>query len=133
MLFYREPLSVAVEPLLGREKLRATVRDVPWTTARHADHRGAHDRQYAALAALWQARRDGWQHDVDEWARGHSGWLDRDARLDPMPAEQYRFVQWLAHRQHDELRRFLAAHELKLYGDLQIGISWRDRQSLAPL
>jgi len=133
MMFSREPLSIAVAPLLGRDAFRAAVGDVPWTTARHADHAFAHDRQQAALAALWHARRDTWRHDADEWARAHGHWLDRDARLDPAPPEQYRFIQWIAHRQHDELRKFVAGQELKLYGDLQIGISWRDRQSLAPL
>jgi 4-alpha-glucanotransferase len=53
--------------------------------------------------------------------------------MDPMPVEEYCFVQWLAHRQHEELRAHLARLELSLWGDLQIGISWRDRQTLAPL
>jgi 4-alpha-glucanotransferase len=53
--------------------------------------------------------------------------------MDPMPADQYRFVQWLAHKQHDELRAWLPRLGLSLWGDLQIGVSWRDRQTLAPL
>ncbi|MDB4967426.1 MAG: 4-alpha-glucanotransferase [Myxococcales bacterium] len=133
MMFSREPLSIAVGPLLGREKLRALVGDVPWTTARHSDHKGAYDRQYAALGALWQARRDDSGHEAEAWARAQGPWLDRDGALDAMPLEQYRFVQWVAHRQHEELRRFVVGQELRLYGDLQIGISWRDRQSLAGL
>ena len=133
MLFSREPLSIYAAPLVGRDAWRALVGDVPWTTARRADHARAFDRQYAALAELWRTRRDAWGRDVDAFAATQTGWLARDAALDPMPADEYRFVQWLAHRQHDELRAHLQRLGLHLWGDLQIGISWRDRQALAPL
>jgi 4-alpha-glucanotransferase len=133
MLFSREPLSIAAEPLVGRDAWRALVGDVSWTTARHADHAGAFDRQYAALAGLWRTHNDAWSRDVATFAEANRAWLERDAPMDAMPAEQYRFVQWLAHRQHDELRRQLAFAGLTLWGDLQIGVSWRDRQTLAPL
>lgn len=133
MLFSRDPLGVVTAPLLGRDAFRNAVGDVPWTTARQADHRGAYDRQHAALEELWRVRRDAWSSDVDQFARAHAGWLERDARLDPMPPAQYRFVQWLAHRQHGELRAHTTALGLKLYGDMQIGISHRDRVTLAPL
>ncbi len=133
MLFSREPLSIHVAPLLGRDAWRSLVGDVPWTTARHADHGFAYDRQYLALGALWRARRDSWNRDVAEFAERHGEWLERDARMDPMPVEQYRFVQWLAHRQHEELRSWVSRVGLSLWGDLQIGVSWRDRQSLASL
>ena len=52
MLFSREPASIHVAPLLGRDHWRELVGDVPWTTARHADHAGAFDRQYAALSRV---------------------------------------------------------------------------------
>ncbi|HEY2749031.1 MAG TPA: 4-alpha-glucanotransferase [Polyangia bacterium] len=133
MLFSREPLSIYAAPLVGRDAWRELVGDVPWTTARRADHGSAFDRQYAALAALWRARRDAWSRDVDAFSHANESWLERDARLDPMAPEEYRFVQWLAHRQHDELRAHLGRLGLQLWGDLQIGISWRDRQALAPL
>ncbi len=133
MLFSREPLSIHAAPLVGRDAWRELVGDVPWTTARHADHRGAFPRQYATLGRLWRARREAWAADVDAFARTHAEWLERDAAMDAMPPEQYRFVQWLAHKQHDELRGWLARLGLALWGDLQIGISWRDRQTLAPL
>lgn len=133
MLFSRDPLAVVVAPLLGRDAFRAAVGDVPWTTARKVDHRGAFDRQQAALGALWRHRRDAWAGDVAEFARAAGDWLDRDAKLDAMPPEQYRFVQWLAHRQHGELRAHLGRLGLKLYGDMQVGVSHRDRIALAPL
>ncbi len=133
MLFSREPMSIHVAPLIGRDAWRELVGDVPWTTARHADHARAFDRQYAALGALWRARRDSWNRDVEAFVRQQGTWLDRDAGVDPMPPEQYRFVQWLALRQHDELRHDLQRLGLSLWGDMQIGISWRDRRTLAPL
>ena len=133
MLFSREPLSIYAAPLVGHEAWHELVGDVSWATARHADHAGAFDRQYAVLAALWRARREAWARDVDAWAARQGEWLARDAALDAMPSDEYRFVQWLAHRQHDELRAHLGRLGLTLWGDLQIGISWRDRQALAPL
>lgn len=133
MLFSREPLSIHVAPLIGRDAWQRLVGDVPWTTARHADHRGAFDRQHRALAALWRARRDSWAREVDVWAQQQGEWLERDARMDAVPADEYRFVQWLAHKQHDELRAYVSRLGLSLWGDLQIGISWRDRQTLASL
>ena len=133
MLFSREPLSIAVAPLVGRDLWRAAVGDVPWTTARHADHRRAWDRQAAALSALWQTRGAAWAADVHAFAAANAGWIDRDAAVDAMAPEHYRFVQWLAHRQHEELRVALSRLGLKLYGDLQIGVSHRDRRTLAPL
>src|SRR5262249_28156373 len=99
MLFSRDPLSIAVAPLLGRDAWRSVVGDVPWTTARPADHRGAFDRQSAALRALWRARRAAWAADVDAFAAANATWLDRDASVDPMPGDEYRFQQWLAHKQ----------------------------------
>ena len=67
-------------------------------------HAAAYDRQYAALGALSRAPRDSWDRDVASFTQANGDWLERDARLDTMPPEQYRFVQWLAQRQHDELR-----------------------------
>src|SRR5262249_30101273 len=82
---------------------------------------------------LWQAWREAWTSDVDAFARAHAEWLKRDATMDLMPPDEYRFVQWLAHKQHDELRRWLSRLGVGLWGDLPIGASWRDRQTLAPL
>ena len=42
-------------------------------------------------------------------------------------AEAHAFVQYLAHAQHRHLRERLARLSLRLYGDLQIGFSPRDR------
>jgi hypothetical protein len=133
MLFSREPLSIWAAPLIGRDAWRDCVGDVPWTTARHADHRRAFDAQMRALAALWGTRQAAWSRDVEAWAEPQRAWLERDAAMDPMPHDKYRFVQWLAHKQHDELRGFLSRLGLALWGDLQIGVSWRDRQTLASL
>ena len=133
MLFSREPLSIYVAPLVGRDAWRALVGDVPWTTARRADHKGAFDRQYAALGALWrQSATPGRATSTSSSRASECGWSVTRA-MDAMPADEYRFVQWLSHRQHDELRALPGAARLTLWGDLQIGISWRDRQALAPL
>ena len=40
--------------------------------------------------------------------------------------ERYRFGQWLAHQQHEALRREARRLDLLLYGDLQIGVSHQD-------
>lgn len=43
--------------------------------------------------------------------------------------ERYALVQWLAHEQHLALRRRMGERGLKLFGDLQIGVSVRDTWS----
>jgi 4-alpha-glucanotransferase len=133
MLFSRDPLAIAADALLPAARVAELAGDVPPESARHADHAGAFDRQARLLDAVFQADRRRTRGDVEAFARANASWLARDARMDPMPPEQYGFVQWLAALQHASLRRLLAQLGLRLYGDLQIGVSWRDRQTLAPL
>ena len=110
MLFSREPLSIYAAPLVGRDAWRALVGDVPWTTARRADHRAPSIASTRRSRALWRARRDAWaaRRRRVRGAAARAG-SARDAALDAMPPDEYRFVQWLAHRQHDELRAHLGA------------------------
>ena len=133
MLFSREPLSIHVAPLLGRDAWRSLVGDVPWTTARHADHQGAFDRQYAALGALWRTRRDSWDRDVATFAeRTPSGSSATRARSDAARAVSLRAVAGAPPARRAAQLDWRGSG-LTLWGDLQIGISWRDRQALAPL
>ena len=87
----------------------------------------AHDARFEAFAA---------EHDTDDWRT----WPEAD-RL-PSPArvaevEQahaevlgaYALGQYVLHVQHQELRQVLRPLGLRLYGDLQVGLSLRDRWS----
>jgi 4-alpha-glucanotransferase len=84
--------------------------------------------------------------------REHHAWVERDARFEALATlhghmdwrrwpegpdtvpdaehralmERYAFLQLLVHTQHRELRARVAGLGLKLYGDLQIGLSPRD-------
>jgi hypothetical protein len=124
MLFSRNPLSIA----LGELAVDVEGSDAPFT-----EHARAFDRQAAALGQLWHARGADWAADVERFARAAGDWLARDERTADQPPARYRFEQWLAHRQHAELRAHARKLGLMLYGDLQIGVSHRDRQALAPL
>ncbi|MBS2015623.1 MAG: 4-alpha-glucanotransferase [Deltaproteobacteria bacterium] len=84
-----------------------------------------HDARFEAFSAL---------HHTDDFRQ----WPERDrrpseARVAEVEAgaddllEAYRFGQWALAREHAALRERLAPLGLRLYGDLQIGISLRDR------
>lgn len=133
MLFSRDPLAVWTRPLLPDDVYRALAGDVAAATARHADHAGAFDRQARLLDAVFAREHRRTDGDVAAFTRANADWLLRDERWDAMPPAQYRFVQWLAAMQHASLRRLTQSLGLVLYGDMQIGISFRDRQALAPL
>jgi 4-alpha-glucanotransferase len=104
-------------------------------TARHQDWLQA-DALYHALAA-----EHGWRHYRD-WPVTNEGCPDRDlyrhapdrhracaARRAELHAthqvaiERYRLGQLILHRQHAALRTAVKRWELRLYGDLQVGIS----------
>lgn len=85
----------------------------------------AHDARFEAFSAL---------HQTDDFRQ----WPERDrrpsdARIEEVEKgandllEAYRFGQWALAREHTALRERLATLGLRLYGDLQIGISLRDR------
>jgi hypothetical protein len=132
MLFSRDPPGLDLAALLPRDRLRALVAGVPPESARRADHVGAHARAGEAIA--WLHARGEHANAVAEFARAQATWLDRDATLaaagDPTIAAQYRLAQYLLHAQHHAL---LSSVGLKLYGDMQIGISQQDSHWLHPL
>jgi 4-alpha-glucanotransferase len=106
------------------------------------DPQHAHHASAVALAARLAA-----------FTRANAGWLDNDARFealaeaygtddvrmwpsdesdkrgergDALTRDRYALTQFIAHEQHDELRRVARRLGLKLFGDLQVGISTRD-------
>lgn len=87
----------------------------------------AHDARFEAFATL---------HGTDDWRR----WPAADRTPDPRRVaevareqraviEAYALGQYVLDAQHHALRRHLASAGLRLYGDLQIGLSLRDRWS----
>ncbi len=135
MIFSRNPLAIALGPLWTEAAgdWRAVVGDVPAESARLCDHTGAWDRHAAALTALLAARGHEWAGAIAEFARDAGDWLARDERTGDVTPARHRAEQWLAHRQHGELRQFTRALGLGLFGDLQVGVSHRDRLALASL
>lgn len=102
----------------------------------------------ALFTALLCEHRD---RHPDEW---HGIYADLDRRLlQPLPGEegramerrkyleeryaqhitQYTFCQFIVHTQHRELQRLAAEIGLRLYGDLQVGLSMQDRWSYGSL
>jgi 4-alpha-glucanotransferase len=79
------------------------------------------------------ARGDEWSGAIAEFARTAGGWLARDERTGDVTPARHRAEQWLVHRQHAELRTFTRGLGLGLFGDLQVGVSYRDRLALASL
>jgi 4-alpha-glucanotransferase len=151
MLFSRDPPALAFAPLLPAAELRALVANVPAAAARHGDPVGAHARAAAALDLV--AATGSFAAEVTAFARAQSPWLDRDAAYAACAAEfatedwrawpagvaaqaiaarrpdvtyKYRLAQYLLQRQHDELLQELHRLQLKLHGDMQIGISHQD-------
>ncbi|MEE4380068.1 MAG: 4-alpha-glucanotransferase [Candidatus Competibacteraceae bacterium] len=117
-----------------------------WLAKRLADFRMANadwlERDALYTALVEEHRGKSWQNWLDAAAQP-----DSDQRLwDPEPGEEaimqhrrveltkiyaadlehYAFVQLLAHEQHDHLRRLCSELGLKLYADLQIGMSNQD-------
>lgn len=85
----------------------------------------AHDARFEAFATLH--RTDDFRH----WPAGdRAPTRERIAEVEASAndlLEAYRFGQWALHREHAALRERLAKKGLRLYGDLQIGLSLRDR------
>lgn len=83
------------------------------------------DALHAALAAehgedwsRWPAALRQWDSFAPELAARHRAAIDR-----------YTLEQFIVHQQHEDLRQHARALGLKLYGDLQIGVSTQDRWS----
>ena len=111
----------------GLERDDPKARALAASTTAFAEHAPwvVHDAQFEAFATL---------HGTDDFRR----WPEDDrapseARIASVVAEQraivdaWIFGQLLLHRAHEGLRERLAALGLRLYGDLQVGLSLRDR------
>jgi 4-alpha-glucanotransferase len=116
----------------------------------HAHVRDAQDKALRASYAAFASGREKWRALAREFAtftREHAEWLENDGRFEALAArhgtldwqqwpdeagdhaEAMRyasFCQFLVHAQHAALREELAGLGLKLYGDLQVGVSHRD-------
>lgn len=114
-------LALAASGLVEEDALARIVSGVPGGPER-AHHRYAWEAHRAALVrsalaapASFVEAEDAWlAHDV-AYERAHGG----DARA-------FVLGQWLLAEQHARLRQDLAGLGLKLYGDLQVGLSARD-------
>lgn len=91
---------------------------------------------FRGLSSLPEAARKEAQGRLTAFAAANAAWLEADARYcDEAPgrtvaeeaAAYYRFCQLLVHEQHGAMRRLAGELGLRLYGDLQIGLSPRDR------
>lgn len=117
-----------------------------------ADYPYVYDAQRRALReARARMRPDGaLARRFARFRRDHAAWLDRDARMEALTArfgtddwrawppgprdveaddpeaEFFAFGQFVAHVQHEELLRFAESEGLALFGDLHIGLSFRD-------
>jgi 4-alpha-glucanotransferase len=86
------------------EKIRCEL-DAPWA---------AHDAEFEALATL---------HGTDDFR----AWPSEPANASAEVERAWRVGQAILAEEHADLRRRLAALGLRLYGDLQTGLSFRDR------
>ncbi len=157
-LFSKNILSIALAPLaekewaniLSGEVLARQIAEAPADSARRVPY---HHVFTAQRRTLWSAFHRFTALDqaselparLAAFCRENRAWLFRDAGFEPLltgrssgksKAEErafYRFCQFIVHAQHQELRRLAGGLRLKLYGDLQIGVSFQDRQVLGPL
>ncbi len=136
------PLAALVERgLMTRERAAELASGTP-----RGAHRAHREHAFRVMRAVLDAAGENASlvaAEVDAW---DAPWLDHDARFESLatlhgtddfrrwpssPAlprsEAWRVVQWLLDREHHALRARLAPLGLKLYGDLQIGLSLRDR------
>ena len=98
-----------------KDKRRATLaRAFAKFTSAHTDWLES-DSLFEALAA---------QHGTLDWQTWPPAWTESGDHREAM--DFARFCQFLVHAQHAELRHELAGRGLKLYGDLQVGVSHRD-------
>ncbi|MBI1949216.1 MAG: 4-alpha-glucanotransferase [Deltaproteobacteria bacterium] len=128
----RSPLTIAPRSLVDDGLVRADTVDAlvaarPAGSERRADPAFAHD---AMRALLTEARARFTDHEaLRSYRARNAAWLDDDARcaaaLDGRSADvdEYVLAQFLAEREHLRLRERCAALRLRLYGDLQIGLS----------
>ena len=142
--------------LLAKQALAAAVSGRPRSADRRVADAYVRPVQDAALRVAYSAfdRRDErWATLARAFAKftnEHADWLESDSLFEALAAHHgtfdwqkwpptlaeggdhgesmdfARFCQFLVHAQHAELRQELAGLGLKLYGDLQVGVSHRD-------
>lgn len=142
--------------LLAKDVLAAAVSGRPRSAPYRVADAYVRPVQDAVLGVAYEAfvRRDSghkrWTTLTQEFAKftsTQSDWLERDSLFEALAAQHStldwekwpseggdhreamdfaRFCQFLVHTQHAELRKNLAGLGLKLYGDLQVGVSHRD-------
>ena len=136
------------EGILSVETLDAIVRGAPATTD-HMDYAYVYDAHRRAVREAYaRASRTGplWARFI-AFREHAAAWLDRDAQYEAWTAhfgtddwqrwptdlpdiagdELFAFGQFLVHAQHAALVTELDRLGLRLFGDLQVGISYRDR------
>ncbi|MCC7109445.1 MAG: 4-alpha-glucanotransferase [Deltaproteobacteria bacterium] len=121
------PRALVDDGLVRADTLDALVAARPTGSERRADAGYAHGAMRALLA---EARTRFTDHEALRTYRArHAAWLEDDARcaaaLDGGTVDEdgYVLAQYLAERAHARLRERCASLRLKLYGDLQIGLS----------
>lgn len=159
-LFSRSVLSIALGPLTEAEWEGVLARDVLEQLVAAAPPEGAHRVPYHhVFTAQRVALRSAYARfrslksaspltaRLASFVSENRDWLERDAGFEallidsgsgaaattPEDRDYYRFCQFVAHEQHRQLRQRTRALGLKLYGDLQIGVSFQDRCVLGPL
>lgn len=158
--FSKNILSIALGPLaepewssiLDRQELASAVASAPPNSRHRVPYQHVF---FAQRRALWQAfdrfralsDTNPLQARLVNFSAENRDWLSRDADFETqlLPSNLfarrsvedehafYRFCQFVVHTQHDAMHQLARAHKLRLYGDLQIGISHQDRMVLGPL
>lgn len=159
-IFSKNILSIALGPLanaewasiLDREVLADAVASAPPGSRHRVPY---HHVFFAQRRALWSAfdrfcalpDTNPLHARLAHFSAENRDWLSRDADFETLLISDggqarrstdeerafYRFCQFVVHTQHDAMHKLARAHKLRLYGDLQIGISHQDRTVLGPL
>lgn len=159
-IFSKNVLSIALGPLceaewssiLDRQELAAAVESAPPGSRHHVPYRHVFFTQRLALWSAFDrfralpetnplhARHNNFCAENRDWLSRDAGFealLIPDGKRSRRSADEehayYRFCQFVVHTQHEAMQKLAHAHKLRLYGDLQIGISHQDRTVLGPL
>jgi 4-alpha-glucanotransferase len=131
-LFSRGTVSIGVgrlaeDGLLPGDAIAAAVASRPHGALLRASHAYAQAAMAHILTTAWQQHRGDRevQARMQQFVSGQGEWIERAGR-GGQEIGAYRFGQWLAHEQHDAFRAEARGLGLRLWGDLQIGISHRD-------
>lgn len=128
----RSPLTIAPRSLVDDGLVRSDTLDA-LVAARPTgcDRRAAPGYAQSAMRTLLAEARTRFTDvdALDAYRARHAPWIEDDARGaaelegQPVDVDGYVFRQFLAEREHARLRERCASLHLKLYGDLQIGLS----------